>query len=249
MRSGTACVVTALIVQFCFIRPLTAQDEFVHHDPVSVVILTDAVYLAPSFLTMLWVHETGHFTMAALCGARNPKMGLYRVVDVSPYSTQTEIGWMDWKKGSLSPFGSALTDLGGVLFSRGLAEGSDAFARAVKMPDWGERFFSMTYIISRFDFPRYVLQDAFLNLSGRSGSDIDDFVTVVAGNEDGWRVLAYTALLTLATVDIVLDWNRISMHWNSLLGKSIYSSEDRTSFRVEPFCSAGGFGVMLQGSW
>jgi len=212
----TSCMIITMLFQSCFIRPANAGEENSGQDPASVVVLTDVIYLAPSFLTMLWVHETGHFTMAVLSGAQDPRMGLYRVEKVGPYSTNTQFGWMDWKKGSLSPLGSALTDIGGVLFSRGLAEGSDAFVKAVRIPDWEERFFSMTYIISRFDYPRYVLQDAILNLSGRSGSDIDDFVTDVAGRRAGWRVLAYSALLTIATVDIVLDWNRISMHWNSL---------------------------------
>lgn len=142
-----------------------------------------------------------------------------------------------------------MTDIGGVLFSRGLAEGSDAFVKAVHLPDWGERFFSMTFILSRFDFPRYVLQDALLNLAGRSGSDIDNFVTVVAGRKDGWRVLTYTALLTLATVDIVLDWNRISMHWKALRGRSIYEKENTAAIRLEPFYYPGAFGVTLHAVW
>jgi hypothetical protein len=238
-----------ILSQFAFSGPASGQNNSVVQDPAGIVVLTDAAYIVPSFLTMLWVHEAGHYTFAVLCGAQNPRMGVYRVTHEPAASTQYQLGWTDWKEGSLSSFGLGLVDIGGVVFSRGLAEGSDAFVKAVHLPDWGERFFSMTFILSRFDFPRYVLQDALLNLAGRSGSDIDDFVTVVAGTKTGWRVLTYTALLTIGTVDIVLDWDRISMHWNSLGGKTIYHEEAGSSLQLHPFFFAGTVGVNLQASW
>lgn len=249
LKRPCLCVALVMMVQPFLIDTSSAHERKANRDPAGIVILTDAVYLVPSFLTMLWVHETGHFTMATLCGADNPRMGLYRVVHETPTETEYEIGWADWKKGSLSSFGSAMTDIGGVLFSRGLAEGSDAFVKAIRLPNWGERFFSMTYIIGRFDFPRYVLQDALLNMAGKSGSDIDDFVTAVAGNHDGWRFLTYSALLALATIDIVLDWNRISMHWNSLLGRSISTDYKASTVSLKPFYYPGAFGITLHAAW
>ncbi len=87
------CIAFVVLTQALVLSPALAQDQSINHDPEGVVILTDAAYLVPSFLTMLWVHETGHYTFAVLCGAQNPRMGLYRTVYISPTKTDYEIGW------------------------------------------------------------------------------------------------------------------------------------------------------------
>ncbi len=49
-------MIITMLVQSYFIRLANAGKENSRLDPEGVVILTDAIYLAPSFLTMLWVH-------------------------------------------------------------------------------------------------------------------------------------------------------------------------------------------------
>ncbi len=58
MQAGTitSSMIITMLVQSYFIRPANAGKENSRLDPAGVVILTDAIYLAPSFLTMLWVH-------------------------------------------------------------------------------------------------------------------------------------------------------------------------------------------------
>lgn len=58
MQAGTitSIMIITMLVQSYFIRLANAGKENSRLDPEGVVILTDAIYLAPSFLTMLWVH-------------------------------------------------------------------------------------------------------------------------------------------------------------------------------------------------
>jgi hypothetical protein len=218
----------------------------VHRDAAALVVVTDAVYVVPSFLTMLCVHEFGHYLLASVFGAEDVRIGLYRKTP-----TETQLGWNDWEQGSLSSFGNAVANGGGVVFSRGLAEGSHLFVHSVRLPGWGQRFFSMTFILSRFDFPRYVLQDATLNLFDKRGDDIDKVVTEIAGHKTGWRTVTYSALLALATIDVILDWDRISMHWKALGGTpyDFGNPEEVSQVKVRPFLDGHSAGISMHVMW
>jgi hypothetical protein len=223
-----------------------ADSSRVHRDATGLVVVTDVVYVMPLLFGMLWAHECGHYFFASVFGAEDVRIGLYRKTP-----TETQLGWADWKQGSLSPFGSAVANGGGVVFSRGLAEGSHLFVHSVRLPGWGQRFFSMTFILSRFDFPRYVLQDATLNLFDKRGDDIDKVVTEIAGHKTGWRTVTYSAVLALATIDVILDWDRISMHWKALGGTSydFENAEEVGQVKVRPFLGSSSFGISMQVIW
>lgn len=167
-----------------------------------LVFLTNVVSFLPSAMLVMSIHETGHVSFAKLFGAKNARWGIYRRTPEGG----TAYGWADYDKTNLSSLGLAFTNIGGVLFSRGWAEGSDYFVSTVHTPAWVQQFFSMTFLMARIDFPRYVLQDALINLFDSKGSDIDEFVTALAGRNTGRRTLAYTALLAVAVVDLVYDW-------------------------------------------
>ena len=135
------------VIQHCFAQ----RDTTVERDPGVVIGLTNIVYIAPTFLILLAVHESGHCTFAYLGGAENIRFGLN--------GGGGGLGWANWN-GNPSGVWAPLADLGGVLFTRGLAEGTDCLVRNTNMPNWAQRFFSMMFLESRLDFPRYVLLDA-----------------------------------------------------------------------------------------
>lgn len=209
--------------------------------------MTDVVFLPTSLLFMLGVHEMGHATLASLSGAQDVRLGLYRRTP----NGGTEIGWADWREDSVSPFGNALAHIGGVLFTRGWVEASDCLVRNVRMPEFTERFLSLTFVLSHFDFPRYVLQDGLVNLFGSSGSDIDGFVTQIAGRKAVWRSVTYAALLAVAAVDLVSDWDRIVRHWGVLGGRPYerLSGHTQPRFMFDPFLTTNGVGLHTVVSW
>lgn len=215
-------------------------------DPAGAVILTDVVCFAPSLVMLLGIHELGHATFASLAGAYDVKIGLYK----RKPNGGVMIGWAEWR-GNLSSFETALADGGGVIFSRGLAEGSHLLVTNISLPSWGQRFFSMTFLMSRIDFPRYVLQDALLNLFDRKGSDFDGVVTAIAGRDTGPRTWTYAAFLCIASVDLAFDWDRIVLHWKSLTGQPILSAEPQTSSNVQvrPFFDPHQYGLSLHATW
>jgi hypothetical protein len=217
-------------------------DTIKTKDSACFIFLTNIAYLAPAFLTWNMIHELGHYSIASAFGADNVRMGLYKKSE-----GQVSIGWYNYKKGSMNKFGTALTNIGGVLFSRGLAECSDLFLKNVSMPNWGQRYFSMMFIISRFDMPRYILQDALLNFFDKEGSDIDNFVTVISGKNTGSRTLIYALLLTVTTFDLVMDWDRITIHWNILDGRQYHpvKSSNITRLRISPYYSKNTIGINL----
>jgi hypothetical protein len=118
------------------------------------------------------------------------------------------------------------------------------------MSPWVQRFFALTYTFGRFDFPRYVLTDVIANLAGAKGSDIDIFVTNVAGEDGFGRFLSYTALLGIAALDLVLDWDRVAMHWGIITGTP-YDASNATAakLRISPVPVAGGLGMNLEVTW
>jgi hypothetical protein len=218
----------------------------VKKDPRGIVILTDVISFLPAGFIVIAVHELGHATMATLGGASNVKIGLFR----RKLNGGIAIGWTNYR-GNLSPFQTELFDAGGVLFSRGLAESTHLLVSKVAMPNWSQRFFSMIFIFSRFDFPRYVLQDALINLIDKKGSDMDLLVTQISGRETGWRTITYTLLLGMATVDLICDWDRISDHWNNLRGKPYPMHKYRSghTIRIQPIYHQGEYGIGLFASW
>jgi hypothetical protein len=218
-------------------------DTIGSRDPAGIVVLTDAAFVVPSSLLLLWVHESGHAAFALAGGAEDVRIGLYRETGKG----ETQLGWATWRANSLSSFGTALAHAGGVMFSRGWAEGSHALVKNVPLPGWGQRFFSMMFMMSRLDFPRYVLQDAILNLIEVRGSDIDGLVTEIAGRYTGMRTLTYLVLLGIATVDLVFDWDRIRLHWSILGGEHYNGDEGGQQHRVtvRPILTYCGVGMSL----
>ncbi len=227
----------------CVTRYTEAQQDFLHVRTESTgwIIISDAMLIVPSSVLVIINHEFGHYAMASIFGAQDVRFGLHR---------NNQIGWTQWND-DLGRFGNSAAFLGGVLFSRGLAEGSNCIIRHTNLPPWGQRFFSMTFISGRFDFARYVLTDAIVDLSGKRGSDIDMFVTQIAGHNDGSRFLTYTALFAIATLDLVLDWNRVVMHWNILEGKSYANKniESHTQINIHPSVTYGSVGISAGVIW
>jgi hypothetical protein len=236
-------------IAFCiFAWLVSVQNSFAQQDTTlaerssDVVIgLTNVAYIAPSFLILLPIHELGHCTFAYLGGAEDVRFGLHR---------GHSFGWADWK-GNLPGVWDPLTQLGGVLFTRGLAEGTDCLIRNTNMPNWAQRFFSMMFLESRLDFPRYVLLDATLNLFNSKGSDFDQFVTDVAGRKTGWRTLTYSVLIAACAFDLIWDWDRIVRHWNVLAGKPYrdVKSASQSHLRLRPLLSNGTLGLVASFAW
>jgi hypothetical protein len=223
-----------------------AQQDTIqtHSESTGWIIASDAVLLVPSSFLVIMNHELGHFTLASVFGAQNARFGLSRA---KPNGGR-QIGWTQWN-GDLGHFGNSSALLGGVLFSRGLAEGSDCIIRHADLPPWVQCFFSMTFIFGRFDFARYVLNDAIVVLSGKRGSDIDYFVTQIAGHDNGARFLTYTALFAVATVDLVLDWDRVVLHWNILGGKPYTDTRSRAHIDIHPSVQYGSIGMSARVVW
>jgi hypothetical protein len=232
-----------LFLFFCFTACTEAQQDSLQTRTESkgLIIASNAVLIVPSSLLLLIDHEFGHYVIASIFGAQNVRVGLH-IVNGS--------GWTEWSN-DLGRFGNSAACLGGVLFSRGLAEGSDCMIRHTNLPPWGQRFFSMTFIIGRFDFAQYVLQDGFKNLSGKSGSDIDIFVTQIAGHNNNSRFFTYSTLFAIAALDLVLDWDRIVMHWNILKGKSYTnkSIDSHAQLSINPYFTYGSIGISTKVVW
>jgi hypothetical protein len=230
-----ACLVS---VQNCLAQRDTALVE---KSPDVVIGLTNIAYIAPSFLILLPIHELGHCTFAYLGGAEDIRFGLHR---------EHSLGCADWK-GNLPGVWDPLAQLGGALFTRGLAEGTDCLIRSSNMPNWAQRFFSMLFLESRLDFPRYVLLDATLNLFNSKGSDFDRLVTDIAARKSGWRTLTYSVLITVSVFDLIWDWDRIVRHWNVLAGNpySDSGSISRNQLILRPFLSHDAFGLNANLAW
>jgi hypothetical protein len=225
-----------------------AQQDSVKTTHSQVVpLLTDLAYFLPSALLVGSIHETGHIALARLFGASNARWGFYRKTS----NGSIQYGWVDYDTASLSSFGLASAHLGGVLFARGFAEGVHYVVSDFNAPEWFQQFFSIAFLIARFDMPRYVLQDAVLSFLNNKGSDIDDFVTVICGRGTVVRTLAYTTLLAIATVDLVWDWPRIRGHW-AVLGGNKYHEDDvssRTQVSLRPYVAQETLGVSIAITW
>jgi hypothetical protein len=232
-----------IVVTFANAQQDTVQ---IRTESTGWIIISDVVELVPSGFLIIINHEFGHYTMASIFGAQNARFGLSRI---KPNGGR-KIGWTEWSN-DLGRFGNSSAYLGGVLFSRGLAEGSDCIIRHTNLSPWGQRFFSMTFIFGRFDFARYVLNDALVELSGKQGSDISMLVTQIAGHNDGSRFLTYTALFAIATLDLVLDWNRMVMHWNVLEGKSYANKnlDSHVQISIHPYVAYGSIGISTGVVW
>ena len=204
------------------------------------VILSDVLLFAPAFVSFISFHELGHYSIGLLCGAGNAKFGLYRAKPNGGH----QIGWTDVGQIS-SSVGRMGVDIGGVLFSRGLAEGAHAVVASGYLPPIGNRFVSMIFILGRFDFSRYVIQDAMLNMFGRKGSDIDNFVTEIAGANTAGRTLTYGALTAISLYDVISDWNRITNHWGVLSGAQGIDTKVSHVTRIIPYVTAYGIGISI----
>jgi hypothetical protein len=235
-----------LLILF-FVHAGWSQEDSLHRRTESTltIITSDAVVLVPSAIMVLLNHELGHYTVASLFGAHNARFGIVR----SKPEGGHQLGWTDWDN-KIGSAGTAFAALGGVVFSRGLAEGSDCLLKNVTLPTWMQRFFSITFILGRFDFSRYVLNDALVSLFGHRGSDIDIFVSEVAGQDGGGNVFLYAALLGIAAVDLILDWDRIALHWGIITGAPYQpTTVAAAQLRVSPSITARGFGMQLGFTW
>lgn len=213
---------------FIFSIELLSQNiEQSSNESDAVVIITDIAFIVPAFVTFIGFHELGHYSMAKLFGAQNARFGLFR----KKPDGGVQIGWTKVDD-NLSSFGNSMLYIGGVLFSRGMAEAANIGVDSQIFPKAINRFLSITYLMGRFDFPRYVLQDALINLGDGKGSDMDGFVTEIAGDQTGLRTITYLSLLGISIFDLVLDWDNIEKHWSIITGKSYPDSKEESgSFR------------------
>lgn len=236
-----------ILLLLCFVPAALSQEDSLHQRTESTltIIASDAVLLAPSAIMVLLNHELGHYTVASLFGAHNARFGLVR----SKPEGGHQLGWTDWDN-SLGSTGTAFAALGGVVFSRGLAEGSDCLIKHVTLPTWIQRFFSITYILGRFDFARYVLNDALVSLSGHPGSDIDIVVSEVVGQDGGGNAFVYAALLGIAVADLVLDWDSVALHWGIITGTPYHPpTAAAAQLKITPCVTSRGFGMQLGFTW
>lgn len=237
----------------CLLLPALLSVTYAQQDSVTtthsqvVPLLTDAACFLPAALLVGSIHETGHIAIARLFGATNARWGFYREMP----NGSIQYGWADYDTANLSSFGKASAHLGGVLFTRGFAEGAHHIVSDLNAPVWIQQLFSIAFLIARFDMPRYVLQDAVLNFLDNKGSDIDDCVTVVCGRGTVARTLAYSTLLAIATVDLVCDWSRIRRHW-AVLGGNKYHHDDvssQTQVSLRPYVAQKTLGVSIAITW
>jgi len=198
---------------------LHSQDN-IDKEKVGIVILNDVIVFVPAVITFIGVHEIGHYSMAKVFGADDVKFGLFR----RKINGGLQIGWTQLN-GNISTFGHSVFSFGGVLFTRGFAEISNAVVNSDLLPTSVNRYFSMTYILGRFDISRYVFQDALLNMFGKRGSDIDALVTDIAGESTGIRTLTYVSMLALSVLELVFNWEGIERHWSILTGKEFKGSK------------------------
>lgn len=214
------------MIVFILFNQLFAQENKYEED-TGIIILNDAIVFVPAFLSVMIFHEIGHYSMAKISGANDVKIGLYKSSPDGGFS----IGWSEMND-TLSSFRNAIYNFGGVLFSRGFSELSRITINSNVFPTAINRYFAMTYLIGRFDYSRYVLQDALINLFGATGSDMDNFVTELAGESTGWRTLTYASLLTIGVLDLVWGWQEIEYHWALLTGSEYKNSKVQNNFRL-----------------
>lgn len=204
------------------------------------VVLSDVLLFAPAFVGLISFHELGHFSIGLLCGAEHAKFGLYRTKPNGGH----QIGWTELDPIS-SSLGRGAIDLGGVLFSRGLAESAHGVVKSGYLPPIGNRFFSMIFLMGRFDFSRYVIQDAMLNMFNKKGSDIDNLVTEIAGSNTAGRTFTYGALAAISLYDLISDWDRITNHWSVIAGAPGITHTTTHAIQVTPYVTSYGMGVSL----
>jgi hypothetical protein len=162
------------------------------------------------------IHEFGHYVAASAFGA-HPYM------DFVPFRYgPTAIAATVFDDSGFTRTQEGIAAIAGVFSSRLLAEAANGIALSLphdsKYPSATETFMSFLYLFGRLDFPGYVLQDAYSNLEGQSGGDMDILVTQMAGHDAGRRVLGYVGLLSIAALDIVLDMPRILYHVATITG-------------------------------
>jgi hypothetical protein len=221
------------------------QDSLrLQRESTGTVIATDVALFVPASLLFIMNHELGHYTVASAFGGHNVRFGLIRTRADGGH----QLGWTDWDN-PLSGTGTAFAALGGVLFSRGLAEGSDCLVTLVAMPPWTQRFFSITFLLGRFDFARYVLMDALEDLGGRQGSDMATVARQIGGADGGSRGIVYVAMAGIALADLLLDWDRVAMYWGILTGTPYHRSRETSRIQISPLFAGGQAGVSLTLEW
>jgi hypothetical protein len=200
--------------------------------------------VVPVGIAVLGFHELGHYSFGRLFGATDVRMGLFRRKPEGGFM----IGWTDLGHTAFSPMGDVMVGFGGVIFSRGFAEGMNLLSTDVLADGTLRRLASIGFLIGRFDLPRYVLQDALINMFGHRASDIDMAVTAIAGRGTVVRTAVYGALLTLVTLDLINDWDRIEYHWDIAAGESPLRPGG-AALSVRPVLSRDGVGIAASMSW
>ena len=224
--------------------PLRAQDSRdTTAGPSTLNSIVTYASIAPSALFVIGVHELGHYSFAKMFGGSDVRMGLFQRKPNGGF----RIGWTQTGSRPFSPFERVVIDAGGTIFSRALAEGMDPLVTYVLADGPARRVASITFLIGRFDMPRYVLQDAIMNLFNHRGSDIDLMVTEIAGAGTIPRTFTYATLLGLLTADLVWDWDRIGYHWNVAAGET--PRRPGSSLSIRPTMMHGGIGVAASASW
>jgi hypothetical protein len=222
-------------------RGYAQQDSLrLHQESGATVIATDVALFVPASILFIMNHELGHYAMASAFGGHNVRFGLVRTKADGGH----QLGWTDWDN-SLSGTGTTFAALGGVVFSRGLAEESDCLVKNVSMPPWTQRFFSITFLLGRFDFARYVLMDALEDLGGRQGSDMATVARQIGGVDGGSRAIVYVAMAGIALADLLLDWDRVAVYWGILTGTPYHRRQDTSRIQVSPVFAGGPAGVRL----
>lgn len=230
-----------IFITIFFLSSITLySQENKSAEETALIILNDAIVFVPAFISVMGFHEVGHYSMAKIFGANDVKFGLFRNKPEGGF----QIGWTQLND-SLSSFGFSMFNLGGVMFSRGFSELSALTIKSNLFPTAINRYFAMTYLIGRFDFSRYVLQDALINLLDGEGSDIDNFVTEIAGDATGYRTLTYLSLLTIGVLDLVLNWDDIAKHWSILSGNNYKESNEESSCNFGVYPNRGNLNFMV----
>jgi hypothetical protein len=216
----------------------TTEEKTSTLSTIAAGVLTYAIFIP--------THELGHFVTAKLAGTESARMVFLFIDDEEGLSIRTPAATIISTNG-MTRTDMALIGISGSLATRLLAEGSDLIWRGLdhssRYPTFGEKFFSLLFIVGRMDFAGYVLNDAVLNLAGEPGGDYDIFVTAVAGQNTAARVLTYTGLFAIAAADLYFDADRVTFHANIIMDKRTAPEPPRWGLRIGPGIGGGLLGA------
>lgn len=201
---------------FLFVEVYSQNDSVYNYSSESIAktITSDFTVFVPSFILLITVHELGHCTFASIFGSEDVSFKLYQKKPKG-----FSIGVTSYDPSNFSRKEIEITNLGGIIFTRGFSEIADFTLNKTNLHKFGQKFISMTYFLTRIDFSSYVLRNMLFAKNNPSGQDIEQFVVSVSERKNMSRIGVYGILMTIAGLDLYFDRNRIHKHLRVLGGK------------------------------